>query len=712
MRVWVACLLVAAAVAAEPEVGEKEFDKGLKSVRSLMKRGKWKKARTKIAGLLDQHREKGYVRARVSQVRELTLECAFRSQHGDPEPAKLVQGDLLKYEPRSGKIKIRFKPGKMKDWIRTKELWIYPAPFDGPHSITIRGSSYPDEGYVILVVCWDGNRGILVTPGRRGYDRKHPGIDAQMWHLRDGKRKRASALRASYVEGGKSFEVAVVVNSTKLTHYSDKKAIVRGMKHRRHWGSVGIGGLSSFTEIIVSGKCEKGWMQGLIDEENQKRRAEFKKSYKETDHLPAWLFSAGRSTAAGTKVAEHERWPLAMKGDWKKKAEEIRLLIGGGKAKAALAATESAAELPAPVRAYLTAEAQQRLGRYRKALRGFQETRSKAPKFLAAIEGEARMHAMLRESAKAATVYEDLLARYPDDAAIHVNWALILMRLARLSDADALVKGALARGVTSEQLQLVATLLQKSRHGPSFTKRFEFKTRHYHVVTDIDRTVCSEAARYLEQMYARFVNRLTRPAAGEGDQRFKVYLFSGQAGYLAYFKELTEGDATGSAGLYSPLLKQLLIWNQPRRADMMKTVRHEGFHQYLDRVLPNAPRWFNEGLAEYYENAKASRGELRVGQFREDSRATLEAAGVVPLADFFRLDDAAFMKNARLHYAQSWAIIYLLLQTDRDHKQMFKKLWAGYRDNPDHAEALATVFGAAGIAVLQNDLKRLIKKKR
>ncbi len=377
-----------------------------------------------------------------------------------------------------------------------------------------------------------------------------------------------------------------------------------------------------------------------------------------------------------------------------------------------MAAAEAAANLPAIVRKYLEAEAQMRLGRYRKALRAFQEVRAEAPDFLDAIEGEARMHAMLREPDKAAAVYTDLLARYPDDAANHVNWALILMRLGRLTDADTLVKGALARGVTSDDLQFVASLLQKSRHGPSFTKRFEFKTRHYHVVTDIGRSVCSEAARYLEQMYARFVNRLTRPPANKGDQRFKVYMFSGQAGYLAYYKDLTTGDATGSAGLYSPLLKQLLIWNQPRKADMMQTVRHEGFHQYLDRVLPNAPRWFNEGLAVYYESAKASRGELRVGQFREDSRATLEALGLVPLEDFFRLDDAAFMKKARLHYAQSWAIIYLLLQTDREHKQMFKKLWASYRDNPDHAEALATALSSDDIGSLKSALRGLVRKKR
>ena len=31
-------------------------------------------------------------------------------------------------------------------------------------------------------------------------------------------------------------------------------------------------------------------------------------------------------------------------------------------------------------------------------------------------------------------------------------------------------------------------------------------------------------------------------------------------------------------------------------------MRHEGYHQYLDRVMPDPPVWFNEGLAVYHEN--------------------------------------------------------------------------------------------------------------
>jgi hypothetical protein len=43
---------------------------------------------------------------------------------------------------------------------------------------------------------------------------------------------------------------------------------------------------------------------------------------------------------------------------------------------------------------------------------------------------------------------------------------------------------------------------------------------------------------------------------------------------------------------------------------MLRTVRHEGFHQYLDRMLPETPVWLNEGTAEYFETAVLAGGRV------------------------------------------------------------------------------------------------------
>ena len=78
-------------------------------------------------------------------------------------------------------------------------------------------------------------------------------------------------------------------------------------------------------------------------------------------------------------------------------------------------------------------------------------------------------------------------------------------------------------------------------------------------------------------------------------------------------------------GLYSPSLKQLLVRNLSDQQDMLETVRHEGFHQYLDRFLDNPPVWFNEGMAEYYELGEERGRTLRLGQVDMNHVATLRS---------------------------------------------------------------------------------------
>ena len=68
---------------------------------------------------------------------------------------------------------------------------------------------------------------------------------------------------------------------------------------------------------------------------------------------------------------------------------------------------------------------------------------------------------------------------------------------------------------------------------------------------------------------------------------------------------------------------------------MLQTVRHEGFHQYLDRLVSNPPVWFNEGLAEYFEMRDARERESWRRRERHPRHSEfLESATLLPLVDF------------------------------------------------------------------------------
>src|SRR5207244_794274 len=148
-------------------------------------------------------------------------------------------------------------------------------------------------------------------------------------------------------------------------------------------------------------------------------------------------------------------------------------------------------------------------------------------------------------------------------------------------------------------------------------------------------------------------------ASGESSERFLVCLFSGQEGYTNYIAGLGV-HVENTLGVYFPDLKQLLIWNQPQRERMFETIRHEGFHQYFDRITHNAPRWLNEGLAKYFQVSELVNGRWKDGIVPGEHLRALSEGALVPLSTFLRMDATTFYSRASLHYAEAWAFVHFL----------------------------------------------------
>ena len=156
-----------------------------------------------------------------------------------------------------------------------------------------------------------------------------------------------------------------------------------------------------------------------------------------------------------------------------------------------------------------------------------------------------------------------------------------------------------------------------------------------------------------------------------------MYLFSGLAGYEAYAEDVMGSAPENTAGLYSPALKQLLIWNLPEREQMFLTIRHEGFHQYFDRLVGHSPRWLNEGLAEYYEMIELVGGSWKQGLINSDHRRTLRSETPHHLKTFVGISDRRFFADVGLAYAQSWAFVHFLRHGGRENEALFDRLIDG-----------------------------------
>ena len=128
----------------------------------------------------------------------------------------------------------------------------------------------------------------------------------------------------------------------------------------------------------------------------------------------------------------------------------------------------------------------------------------------------------------------------------------------------------------------------------------------------------------------------------------------------------------------------------PQRDAMMRTVRHEGFHQYFDRIVSDPPTWINEGLAEYYEAAEYQNGRWNTGLVRRDLLDHLDRR-MPSLAELVNLPPRTFYgRHAPLHYAHAWAFVHFLLHGPKAGRKLFDRLLEGLQSENDRAATGAT----------------------
>lgn len=673
-------LVVSALASAGPGEGVPAFEDGMKVIRGLLERDQCAEGKKRLSKLLGEHARAGYVLGRRVQIEELMRQLAFGVAVPRPDPKDLVSGELLQWNPRDGTIKIRYTPTTMKDWGTSKdgETYLHPASFRGAHSITIKGDRYTGNGaWVFVCDSPDGYIGVAVGLAGRYYAHISSGAP--------GKENRTDLTGRceSPAVGGKPYTIRVAITETEVACSYGNRPFMRASKKKDVWGSVAFE-TKFFDEVLLAGRIEPAWIQGLADKERQARLAEFNLRWTPKDDLPAWLFEA--APASGPGDHDQRAWPAEMDHDAYVTVERALALHAGGESLAALRYVDEAPEgtLPDPVRDYLRGVLLHELGRHEEAVASCRKVREKDPDFVPSALVEARSLDALQRTEEALAIYAALLARFPRAADLHAEAALFMGGAGRWQEADRLVAAALGSGVRSERLEAAGRVVHKAVGGPSWPRRHDYESAHYLVHSDMDSKVCFEASKILEQAYAVFSTRLER--APSTTERFNVFLFSGEAGYQGHIADLLGETVPHSAGLYVPALRQLFIWNLPEREDMMKTVRHEGFHQYLHRIMDDPPLWFNEGLAEYFEEAKVVSGTWTTGATRHDHLERLKPPK--PLKDFLFLDRKSFMANAGPSYAQGWAFIHFLLHTSRENRQLFDRFWDSFKRIPSHAEAI------------------------
>lgn len=703
-------LSVAPAATAQTEA---ELVSGLEWVQARMAEGRWPSAKTRLVQLLDEHRGADYARARRIEVSEHMQRCQFHLKHRPPRAGDLISGELVRQSRRTGSLTLRYTPETLDDFtppIGAMRGRFHPMVLTGPYAIDIRGSDYPaepggvqvfvneNEGSVIAVIC-GGAAAATTRTSPMGIYRL----------LANGEQEDLTEPAPSPAVAGRRYAVSVQVGNTSIRVLLDGKVLMQAGKPGGEFGRFGFVD-RSFVELVAEGPTGSGWLEGKVDAKRQEQKVRFERMYEPRVDLPEWLFEPPGATAAPSEARRH--YPGAIRAEHVPALDRAAGLIADHELVEARQYLQglSRRQMSRAARAYLMALCEIGLGNAEAALAWCNESCREDADFSDSHMLRARALARLRKTDAAIAELRALLERDPAYGHAYTKLTLLLLESGQLDHAKSVVLAGRTSGAEVPEINALDRMLTMALHGPDWHRTWEHTTTNYHVSSDVNRRVCIDAARLLEQAYSVYQAHLGR--APRTTQPFRVFLFSGEAGYQKYCAQTLGSTQPHTMGLYSPALKQLLIWNVPDREQMLETVRHEGFHQYLDRVMSDPPPWLNEGLAMYYEAVPPGEERPLGGLVRNDLLAALAPDRLPPLAEFTAQDAERFYADAEQNYPLSWALTHFSRQTTPARRLLFRRWFDALRDGQSNAEALRTALGTTSITELERDFRAHVELLR
>jgi hypothetical protein len=210
-----------------------------------------------------------------------------------------------------------------------------------------------------------------------------------------------------------------------------------------------------------------------------------------------------------------------------------------------------------------------------------------------------------------------------------------------------------------------------------------------------------------------------------------VVVFSERSRFDAFSARLEVGSTEHALGYYWPPYRLLVFYDQDegqRRSGglvskgTLETLLHETFHQWLDLYVDEAPRWFDEGLAEYFGISELTRTELRYGLIPtyhpsrlDDVRDALNGMlpRPVPLPRLLMADQKTFMHPAQagVNYAHAWSFVHFLGASSGGQK-LLREYFKALREGLDLEAAYDRVFAPIDMERLEAEWRQHVGRMR
>ncbi|MBX3472630.1 MAG: DUF1570 domain-containing protein, partial [Planctomycetes bacterium] len=210
-----------------------------------------------------------------------------------------------------------------------------------------------------------------------------------------------------------------------------------------------------------------------------------------------------------------------------------------------------------------------------------------------------------------------------------------------------------------------------------------------------------------------------------------VIVFSDRGQFETFSARLRVGSTENTLGYYWPPYRILVFYDQDegqRRGgglvskSTLETLLHETFHQWLDLYVEDAPRWFDEGLAEYFGLSELGRTELRYGLVPQAPPSRLhdiklafagEYPRPLPLQRLLTADHATFMRGtqAGINYAHAWSFVHYLGSSTGGQK-LLREYFKALREGLDREKAFDRVFAPLDLDRMEADWRQYVGRLR
>ena len=257
--------------------------------------------------------------------------------------------------------------------------------------------------------------------------------------------------------------------------------------------------------------------------------------------------------------------------------------------------------------------------------------------------------------------------------------------------------------------------MQLNKTGPQWKKKYIRETKHYSVLSNVSQPFADEIAQHAELAFNAYSHHFPTDRL-KNSPKSRIIVFESQLQFMEYNYLTTDHMFENAAGIYSPIMKELVLFDSNDKEDTIDTLYHEGFHQFLDLCLSvqDVPICFNEGMAEYFGASRIQGGQLTTGLVNRYRLQTIQRAvedgNFIPLKDVFTYTQGQYYQNAHLCYAEGWSLMHFLIHAGGEgYRPLLRNYFKALFNGKSQDEPFQEGFGKVNWKNLTQEWKRYVK---